>query len=110
MTYKNFKLVKKYIHFNDNAKVDSSDNVFKLRPIIRALNINFKKFGIFEKNISVDEQMVPYTGKHSIRMFMKNKPVRFGFKQWVMGSLHRDMLIALICMQESQHITTNNMV
>ena len=30
--------------------------------------------------------MVPYTGHHSYKMFMKGKPVRFGFKPWVMAS------------------------
>ena len=30
--------------------------------------------------------MVPYFGLHSSKMFIKNKPVRFGFKIWIMAS------------------------
>jgi hypothetical protein len=30
--------------------------------------------------------MVPYFGKHSAKMFMKMKPVRFGFKLWVLAA------------------------
>lgn len=28
--------------------------------------------------LSVDEQMIPYFGRHSCKMYMKGKPVRFG--------------------------------
>lgn len=86
MSYKKFKLIKKFIHFNDNLKVDINDKVFKVQPLVKALNKNFMKFGIFDKNISIDEQMVPYRGRHSAKMFMKNKPIRFGFKKWIMAS------------------------
>ena len=30
----------------------------------------------------MDEQMVPYFGRHSCKMYIKGKPVRFGFKVW----------------------------
>lgn len=30
--------------------------------------------------------MVPYFGRHSAKMFMKGKPVRFGFKLWCLCS------------------------
>ena len=30
--------------------------------------------------------MVPYFGHHSAKMFMRSKPVRFGYKLWVMAS------------------------
>ena len=86
MTYKRFKIIKKILYFNNNANVQEEDKAFKIRPVMNHLNSTFKKYGIFEKNISIDEQMVPYTGHHSIKMFMKNKPIRFGFKQWVMAS------------------------
>ena len=44
MTYKHFKMIKRYLHFNDNSKVDINDKLFKLRPLIDKLNFNFKKF------------------------------------------------------------------
>ena len=30
--------------------------------------------------------MVPYHGRHTAKMFIRNKPVRFGFKVWCMAS------------------------
>jgi hypothetical protein len=50
------------------------------------LNTRFSQFGIFAHNLSIDEQMIPYFGRHSCKMFMKGKPVRFGFKAWCLCS------------------------
>jgi len=44
------------------------------------------KFGCFAYKLSIDEQMVPYFGSHSCKMYMKGKPVRFGFKVWCLCS------------------------
>ena len=44
------------------------------------------KFGCFAYKLSIDEQMVPYFGRHSCKMYMKGKPVRFGFKVWCLCS------------------------
>lgn len=32
--------------------------------------------------MSIDEQMIKFRGKSSLRQFMPNKPIRFGFKSW----------------------------
>ena len=44
------------------------------------------KFRCFAYKLSIDEQMVPYFGRHSCKMYMKGKPVRFGFKVWCLCS------------------------
>ena len=50
---------------------------------------NFAQFGVFSKCLSVDEQMVPYFGHFSAKMYMKNKPVKFGMKIWFLASSQR---------------------
>ena len=47
---------------------------------------NFAQFELFSKNLSVDKQMVPYFGHFSTKMYMKNKPVKFGMKIWFLAS------------------------
>jgi len=44
------------------------------------------KFGCFTYKLSIDEQMVPYFGRHSCKKYMKGKPKRFGFKVWCLCS------------------------
>lgn len=40
------------------------------------------QFGIWAANLSVDEQMVLYFGRHSCKMYILGKPIRFGYKLW----------------------------
>ena len=36
-----------------------------------------------EKNVSIDESMVPYYGRHGCKQYIQNKPVKFDYKLWV---------------------------
>ena len=47
---------------------------------------NFLRFGVFSEHLSIDEQMVPYHGHFSTKMYMRNKPVKFGMKIWFLAS------------------------
>ena len=78
--------IKRYLHFVDNEKASQNkdDKAFKLRPIYDYLNEKFKSFGIFSRELSIDEQIVRYYGKNGLKQFMRGKPIRFGFKQWIM--------------------------
>ena len=40
-----------------------------------------------EKNVSIDESMVPYYGRHGCKQYIQNKPVKFGYKLWVSATL-----------------------
>lgn len=53
-------------------------------PLYDALNANFVQFGIWYFDLRVDELMVPYYRRHLIKMFIKGKPIRFGYKLWVL--------------------------
>lgn len=86
MSRKRFLEIKKFIHLADNDAVVASDKLYKVRPFLSALNKSFQQFGIFCKFLSVDEEMVPYYGHHSAKMYIRGKPIRFGFKLWVLAS------------------------
>lgn len=64
--------IKRNLHFNDNGSIiamEKKDKLFKIRPIIDRVNLNFKKFGIFAQKLSVDEQMVRYYGHHYLKQW-----------------------------------------
>lgn len=86
MSRNRFQQIKKYIHFADNSNLQKSDKMSKLRPLMDTLNTNFRQWGIFHQNLSVDEAMIKYFGHHSSKQFIKGKPVRFGFKDWMLCS------------------------
>lgn len=50
-------------------------------------NEKFQQFGVWSETLSIDEQMVPYFGRHSCKMFIQNKPIRFGYKLWCLCSV-----------------------
>lgn len=86
MSRNRFDSIKQNIHLSDNAQLDSDDRFAKLRPIFDIINEKNMQFGLFHYNLSIDEEMVPYFGRHSCKMFIKGKPVRFGFKLWCLCS------------------------
>ena len=86
MSRDRFRKIKRFIHFADNCDLNQNDKYAKIRPLYDHLNQRLQQFGVFEKDLSIDESMVPYYGMHSGRMFIKGKPVRFGYKIWALCS------------------------
>lgn len=86
MTRNRFQQIKRFLHFCDNQNIDKNDPFFKVRPLFNILNMNFMQFGVWAHTLSIDEEMVPYFGRHSAKMFIKGKPVRYGFKLWCLAS------------------------
>lgn len=82
MSRQRFKEIKRFLHLNNNANIDKRDKMYKLRPYLDTLKDNFQKFGIFDSKLSIDEMMVRYYGMHSAKMFMRGKPIKFGYKFW----------------------------
>ena len=81
-----FSAIKKYIHFADTSNIDIKDKFAKVRPLYDITNANLKKFGFWHSDYSIDEQMIPYFGLYSAKQTMRNKSVRFGYKNFVIAS------------------------
>lgn len=59
------------------------DKLFKIRPIIETVRKRFLSLP-FSENLSVDEQMCASNFRHSLRMYMPDKPHKWGFKFFVL--------------------------
>ena len=87
MSRNRFEKIHQFLHFNDNMKMDGSDRVFKMRPLLNHLNsCFFRFFQPLTKTYSLDEAMEPYYGHHSMKQFIRGKPIRYGFKLWCLTS------------------------
>ena len=73
MSRNRFREIKKYFHLCDNDSIDTNDKFAKVRLLIDAMNEKNIQFGIFSFNLSIDEEMIPYFGHHSAKMFIKGK-------------------------------------
>lgn len=84
MSRNRYLKIKRNLHLNDNSIINQSQKTYKIVPLIEKMNNQFLQFGVFAKNISIDEQMIRYYGHHFLKQFIRGKPIRFGFKQWAM--------------------------
>ncbi|GBL78070.1 PiggyBac transposable element-derived protein 3 [Araneus ventricosus] len=83
---KRYSDIKRYLHLNDNSAIKKEDCYCKIRPLLEKLNIALQQFGIFSENLTIDERMVRYFSRPSCKIYMKNKPVNFGYKLWMLTS------------------------
>ncbi|XP_029475784.1 piggyBac transposable element-derived protein 3-like [Rhinatrema bivittatum] len=86
MTGNRFMDIKKYIHLADNDKINQNDKLYKVCAFIDALNGRLQQFVVFSEHLSIDEEMIPYYGHHSAKIFIRGKLIRFGYKLWVLAS------------------------
>ena len=80
-----FMQIRRYRHFSDDSNVDQTDKLFKFRYIIDNIRQSFKEHYVPHEHISVDEAMIPFKGRLSFKQYMKDKPVKFGIKMWVLA-------------------------
>ena len=86
MSRNRFTSIMQNIHFANNNTLDSNDKFAKVRPLTDS--INSACLGNFtpEQTLSVDESMVPYFGRHGAKQYIHGKPIKFGYKMWVLAT------------------------
>lgn len=81
-----FLQICRFLHCADNTKINQTDKAWKIRPLMEMLKERCIKNFVPEQNLSYDESMVKYFGKHSCKQFIKGKPIRFGYKIWCINT------------------------
>lgn len=88
MSRDRWQAIKSNLHLNDNANMPdqadtSRDRLFKIRPL---LDLLLPKFNSIQQAqmLSVDEQMIPFKGRSSLRQYIPSKPYKWGYKVFVM--------------------------
>ena len=85
-----FRELSRYLHFADNATLVARgspgyDRLGKVRPIINHFSAKFAEIYNPDKNVAVDEAMIKFQGRSSLKQFMPQKPIKRGIKVWVLG-------------------------
>ena len=76
MSRNRFIAIIRDIHLADNCNLDSSDLYYKIRSYFEHLNKSFKEAIPLDQNLSVDESVVPYYGRHRTKQFIRGKSIR----------------------------------
>ena len=82
MSRNRFHKINQYTHFADNENLQPGDKMAKISPMYNKLNQQLVQYAMFHDLLSIDESMVPYYGRHSSKLFIKGKPIRFEYKLW----------------------------
>ena len=82
-----FRELHRYLHFVDNSTVvppgsPEYDRLGKVRPIVETLAERVAAVYEPGKEVSIDEAMIPFKGRSSLKQYMPLKPVKRGIKVW----------------------------
>ncbi|KAE9521970.1 hypothetical protein AGLY_017629, partial [Aphis glycines] len=86
MTRDRFFQLRSNLHIIDNNSIpiNNKDKFIKVRPLYDLIKKKCNSL-VKERNLSVDEQMVPFKGTLSVKQYMKGKPCPWGIKIYVLA-------------------------
>lgn len=85
MTFNRFSKLKNTIHLVDvTAGGNNEDRLWKMRDIFTSIRNMCRELPL-EKNLCVDEQIVPFKGQINIKQYLPNKPKKWGIKLWILA-------------------------
>ena len=81
MTSSRFDETLSILHCNDSSLASLSaspdhNKLHKIQPVIEFFNARLNEVTIPETNEAVNEMMIFFKGKHSVKMYMPKKPVK----------------------------------
>ena len=83
-----FRDISRYLHFVDNTTLSQSgsakyDKLGKIRPLINHFQQKFSSAYNPNCEIAIDEAMIKFQGRSSLKQYMPMKPIKRGIKVWV---------------------------
>ena len=87
MSRNRFDEILSTMHFSDNnlqkrPSENVYDRLFKTRPVVEHLKKVLKSTVLLETYHAIDEMMIPFKGRHGLKMYMPKKPTKWRNKLW----------------------------
>ncbi|KAL3201041.1 hypothetical protein MRX96_012874 [Rhipicephalus microplus] len=84
MTRDRWEEIKQSLHFSDNQEAPDQNGpernrLYKVRPLLDHLVAKCREIPKSQK-LCVDEQLVPFKGRSSLKQYLPNKPKKWGYK------------------------------
>ncbi|XP_046814165.1 piggyBac transposable element-derived protein 3-like [Vespa crabro] len=89
MSRTRWREIKSKIHFSRNLQANATNNaevtdsLQKIRPILDKLVKNFNRIPMSE-HVCVDEQIIPFKGRHRLKNYMPKKSKKWGYKAFLL--------------------------
>ena len=90
-----FSAILTFLHVGsiDPADINTSDRLYKVRCLLTKLKHNCQKYYHPYKHIAVDERMVKNKGRFTCKQYVRMKPVKWGFKLWVLSDSYNGYIL-----------------
>lgn len=90
MSIRRFLHILRFLHVNNNENMpkrgeNEYDKLYKIRPLIKILTEKYTTSFTINRNASIDESMVGFKGRTSLKQYMPLKPTKRGFKIWALN-------------------------
>ncbi|GBP23665.1 PiggyBac transposable element-derived protein 4 [Eumeta japonica] len=84
MSFNRFSCLLNNLHVNDNSVVTNRtdpkyDKLYKIRPLLDILQNNFQKNYKPSERVAIDESMIKFKGRNSLKQYMPKKPTKRGY-------------------------------
>ena len=60
----------------------------KIRPVVESLENRFWTIYHLHKEVAIDEAMIKFKGRSSMKQYLPMKPIKRGLKVWVLADSH----------------------
>ena len=103
-----FLAIWRFLHFTDNSALSSgtgdaalssppSDRLWKVRPVIDSVLAACRTLYRPNREQAINEAMVAFKGRSSMKQYFPTKPVKRGFKIWVRADSHNGYVSEFEC-------------
>lgn len=87
MSLKRFSFLLGNFHVNDNSKIPKKgqpnyDKLYKVRPLLNKLSETFSLYYNPTEHQSIDESMIRFKGRSTLKQYMPKKTIKRGYKIW----------------------------
>lgn len=89
MSVNRFGWLLSHLHLNDNILQPARnhpnfDKLYKVRPLLSELSTRFAQNYLPTEVLAIDESMIKFKGRSSLKQYMPKKPVKRGYKVWML--------------------------
>ena len=114
MSLTRFEQIYRFLHLCDSEQQVAAgqpgyDYFFKVRKLLDLLSPRFLSQYNTHEELSVDEAMIPFKGRLSIKQYMKDKPTKWGIKVFVLADARNGYTVRLrIYGGKNSNLATND--
>ena len=96
-----FLAIWRFLHFTDAPPPPTTssppDRLYRVRPVITAVLAACRTNYRPHREQAVDEAMIDFKGRSSMKQYLPMKPVKHGFKVWVCADSHNSYICQFQC-------------